>query len=183
MDKTSIVMVIAAVTTTTILSMVYLISGIIPSIEIPQHLQSAYAQTVSQGSSSSNATVASNATTTPTTSSSLISAIHPGTDASPISAVVFINQDTQGNVLYVPSNVTMRVGDELLVVNNGTDSQSLTNGMGPDDPNAGKFFDTGPIAQKGFAEYVSSNLSPGTYPFYSTNSTSTTGVLTIQPSG
>jgi len=81
----------------------------------------------------------------------------------------------------VPSNVTMRIGDELLVVNNGTDSQSLTNGRGPDDPTAGKFFDTGPITPKGFAEYVASNLSPGNYSFYSTNSTTSTGVLTIQP--
>lgn len=113
----------------------------------------------------------------------MLSAIHPGTDASPIAAVVFISKDVQGNVVFVPSNVTMQVGDELLVVNNGTDySQSLTNGMGPDDPNAGKFFDTGPIAPKGFAEYVASNLSPGNYPFYSTNSTTTTGVLTLEPS-
>jgi hypothetical protein len=53
--------------------------------------------------------------------------------------------------------------------------------MGPDDPLAGKLFDTGPIPQRGFSEYVAANLSPGDYPFYSTNTTSTTGVLTIEP--
>ena len=57
----------------------------------------------------------------------------------------------------------------------------MTNGMGPDDPLVGKLFDTGPIPPKGFAEYVASNLSPGTYTFYSTNSTSTKGVLILEP--
>lgn len=176
MNKISIVLV----TTTAALSMIYLISGVIPSIQVPQQVQSAYAQANSQDNNSSNTTAASN-TTTSTTGGNLLSAIHPGTDASPIAAVVFINQDVPGNVFYVPNNVTMKVGNELLVVNNGTDFQSLTNGMGPDDPNAGKFFNTGPIAPKGFAEYVAANLSPGNYPFYSTNNTSATGVLTIEP--
>jgi hypothetical protein len=67
------------------------------------------------------------------------------------------------------------------VVNNGTDTQSVTNGMSPDDPLAGKFFDTGPIRPRGFAEFVVSNISPGNYTFYSTNSTSIKGVLTVEP--
>ena len=166
-------------TATAVLSIMYLIPGVLSSIQAPQQVQSAYAQAVTQ-QNSSNTTAASNTTTG---GGNLLSAIHPGTDASPIAAVVFINKDVEGNVVFVPSNVTMQVGDELLVVNNGTDySQSLTNGMGPDDSNAGKFFDTGPIPPKGFAEYVASNLSPGNYPFYSTNSTTTTGVLTLEPS-
>ena len=85
----------------------------------------------------------------------------------------------QGNVIYVPNNVTVRVGEEIFVLNNSTDNQSVTNGMGPDDPLAGRFFDIGPIPPRGFAEFVTANLSPGHYTFYSTNSTSTTGVLTI----
>jgi hypothetical protein len=40
----------------------------------------------------------------------------------------------------------------------------------------------GPIPPRGFAEYVAANLSPGSYAFYSSNSTSTKGVLTIEPS-
>ena len=67
------------------------------------------------------------------------------------------------------------------MVNNGTDTQSVTNGMSPDDPLAGKFFDTGPIPPRGFAEFVVSNISPGNYTFYSTNSTSTKGVLIVEP--
>ncbi len=107
--------------------------------------------------------------------------LHPEPDSSPITAVIIIGKDLQGNITYVPNNVTIKVGEEILVLNNDTDFQSMTNGMGPDDPLAGKLFDTGPIPPRGFAEYVASNLTPGNYTFYSTNSTSTKGVLTIEP--
>jgi hypothetical protein len=102
-------------------------------------------------------------------------------DSSPVAAVITINKDMQGNVTYVPNKLTIKVGEEVFVLNNGTDNQSVTNGMGPDDPLAGKFFDTGPIPPRGFAEFVASNLSLGNYTFYSTNSTSTKGVLIIEP--
>jgi hypothetical protein len=104
-------------------------------------------------------------------------------DSSPIAAVITINKDMQGNVTYVPNNLTIKVGEEIFVLNNSTDNQSVTNGMSPNDPLAGKFFDTGPIPPREFAEFVASNLGPGNYTFYSTNSTSTKGVLTIEPNG
>ena len=105
-------------------------------------------------------------------------------NSSPIAVVITINEDMQGNITYVPNNVTIKVGEEIFVLNNSTNNQSVTNGMGPDDPLAGRFFDTGPIPPRGFAEFVVSNLSPGNYTFYSSNSTSTTGVLTIlEPNG
>jgi plastocyanin len=104
-----------------------------------------------------------------------------GGNASPIAAVIIIGKDMQGNVTYIPNNITIKQGEEIFVVNNGTDTQSVTNGMSPDDPLAGKFFDTGPIPPRGFAEFVVSNISPGNYTFYSTNSTSTKGVLTVEP--
>ena len=59
----------------------------------------------------------------------------------------------------------------------------MTNRMSPDYPLAVKFFDTGPIPPRGFAEFVVSNLSPGNYTFYSINSTSTKGMLKIIPGG
>jgi plastocyanin len=104
-----------------------------------------------------------------------------GGNASPIAAVIIIGKDMQGNVTYIPNNITIKQGEEIFVVNNGTNAQSVTNGMSPDDPLAGKFFDTGPIPPRGFAEFVVSNISPGNYTFYSTNSTSTKGVLTVEP--
>jgi hypothetical protein len=153
-----------------VLAPMYIVPAFIQSPVILQQEKSAYAQVASQGNNT-----ASNA-------SGLLSSIHPDVDASPIAAVIIIGKDLQGNVTYMPNNVTIKAGQEILVVNNVTDSQSMTNGMDPDDPLAGKLFDTGPIPPRGFAEYVAANLSPGSYAFYSSNSTSTKGVLTIEPS-
>lgn len=83
----------------------------------------------------------------------------------------------------MPNNVTIKVGEEIFVLSNDISFQSMTNGMSPADPLAGKLFGTGLIPARGFIEYVASNLSRGTYPFYSTNNTSAKGVLTIEPKG
>jgi plastocyanin len=157
------------VTAALVLAPIYVIAVSTQSILLLQQQNAAYAQ-VSSGSNN-----------TKSTTTDLRSSVHPDVDSSPIAAVIIIGEDMQGNVSYIPNNVTVKVGEEILIVNNGTYTQSVTNGMSPDDPLAGKLFDTGPIPPRGFAEYVAANLSPGNYTFYSTNSTSTTGVLTIEP--
>jgi plastocyanin len=156
-------------------SLMYIVSGSTQSMHV-QQLQPAYAQAAPQENNNST-TGPSNTTTT----SGLLSSVHPDVDSSPIAAVIIIGEGAQGNVVYIPNNVTIKVGEEILIVNNSTDAQSVTNGMSPDDPLAGRLFNTGPIPPGGFTEYVASNLSPGNYTFYSTNSTSTTGVLIIEP--
>jgi plastocyanin len=165
MDKVLMMLVTAAL----VLAPIYVIAVSTQSILLLQQQNAAYAQ-ISSGSNN-----------TTSTTTDLLSSVHPDVDSSPIAAVIIIGEDMQGNVSYIPNNVTVKVGEEILIVNNGTDTQSVTNGMGPDDPLAGKLFDTGPIPPRGFAEYVAANLSPGNYTFYSANSTSTTGVLTIEP--
>jgi len=164
MDKVLTMLITAAL----VLAPIYVIAVSIQAILLQQQ-NAAYAQ-VSSGSNN-----------TTSTTTDLRSSVHPDVDSSPIAAVIIIGEDMQGNVSYIPNNVTVKVGEEILIVNNGTYTQSVTNGMSPDDPLAGKLFDTGPIPPRGFAEYVAANLSPGNYTFYSTNSTSTTGVLTIEP--
>ena len=163
------------------LSLIYMVPASTQLLLTLQHDRSAYAQTVSQDNS--NSTAATNASSTTNGTGDLASLVHPDVDASPIAAVIIIGEDVQGNVTYMPNNVTLRVGEEVLIVNNSTGSQSMTNGIGPDDPLAGRLFDTGPIPPRGFAEYVASNLSPGEYAFHSTNSTSTTGILIVEPNG
>jgi plastocyanin len=165
MDKVLMMLVTAAL----VLAPIYVIAVSTQSILLLQQQNAAYAQ-ISSGSNN-----------TTSTTTDLLSSVHPDVDSSPIAAVIIIGEDMQGNVSYIPNNVTVKVGEEILIVNNGTDTQSVTNGMGPDDPLAGKLFDTGPIPPRGFTEYVAANLSPGNYTFYSANSTSTTGVLTIEP--
>jgi plastocyanin len=165
MDKVLMMLVTAAL----VLAPIYVIAVSTQSILLLQQQNAAYAQ-ISSGSNN-----------TTSTTTDLLSSVHPDVDSSPIAAVIIIGEDMQGNVSYIPNNVTVKVGEEILIVNNGTYTQSVTNGMGPDDPLAGKLFDTGPIPPRGFTEYVAANLSPGNYTFYSANSTSTTGVLTIEP--
>jgi plastocyanin len=165
MDKVLTMLITAAL----VLAPIYVIAVSTQAILLQQQ-NAAYAQVISGGNNN-----------TTSTTTDLRSSVHPDVDSSPIAAVIIIGEDMQGNVSYIPNNVTVKVGEEILIVNNGTYTQSVTNGMSLDDPLAGKLFDTGPIPPRGFAEYVAANLSPGNYTFYSTNSTSTTGVLTIEP--
>jgi hypothetical protein len=165
------------------LSLIYMVPASTQLLLSLQHDRSAYAQTVPQDNTTGTNTGTSNASSTTNTTGDLASLVHPDVDTSPIAAVIIIGEDMQGNVNYMPNNATIRVGEEVLIINNSTGSQSMTNGMGPDDPLAGTLFDTGPIPSRGFAEYVASNLSPGEYPFHSTNSTSTKGVLIVEPNG
>jgi hypothetical protein len=126
-------------------------------IILPQQQNSAYAQVISEGNNNNV------------------------TESSLITAVIIIGKDMRGNVTYAPNNLTIKQGEVILVINNDTNVQSVTNGMDPNDPLAGKLFDTGPIPPRGFTEYVASNLSPGNYTFYSSNSSSAKGFLTIEP--
>jgi plastocyanin len=102
-----------------------------------------------------------------------------GTGPTPIVAVITISKDAQGNTAYDPQTVTIKTGEEILILNNDTAAHTFTNGMGPDDQLSGKLFDTGTIEPRGFVEYVASNLQPGTYPFFSTSDPTAKGELVV----
>ncbi len=97
----------------------------------------------------------------------------------PVVAVITISNDAQGNTVYSPQSVTIKTGEEILILNNDTTSHTFTNGMGPDDQLSGKLFDTGTIEPRGFVEYVASNLQPGTYPFFSMSDPAAKGELIV----
>ena len=101
------------------------------------------------------------------------------TGPTPIVALITISNDAQGNTVYNPQNVTIKTGEEILILNNDTTSHTFTNGMGPDDQLSGKLFDTGTIEPRGFVEYVASNLQPGTYPFFSMSNPAMKGELVV----
>jgi plastocyanin len=100
-------------------------------------------------------------------------------DTSPNAAVIFIGKDASGNVVFQPSNITIKIGEEILILNNDTAPQSFTNGKGRNDPNAGTIFDTGLIQPNQFVEYTAVNLRQGQYPFYSEGAASAVGTLTV----
>jgi plastocyanin len=104
---------------------------------------------------------------------------HSDIDSTPTVAVITISKDAQGNTVYDPQSITIKTGDEILILNNDTAPHTFTNGVGPDDQLAGKLFDTGTIEPRGFVEYVASNLQPGTYPFFSMSNPSVKGEIVV----
>ena len=63
--------------------------------------------------------------------------------------------------VFNPEETNITRGAEIFVGNNSSSPQSITSGTGPDDPLSGKLFDTGVIKSKGYAEFVTANLNPG----------------------
>lgn len=88
-------------------------------------------------------------------------------DATPISVILYINEDKEGNGFFNPSEFNIKEGEEILILNNSTQEHSFTNGESPDDLMAGTKFDTGLLKPGSFAEYLALNVSPGEYSFHS----------------
>ena len=68
------------------------------------------------------------------------------------------------------------------MANNSTSNHSVTSGSGPEDPMAGKFFDTDTIKPKAFVEYIPVNLKPGNYSFDSSTDPQIKGQMVVIPS-
>jgi hypothetical protein len=121
---------------------------------------------------------ASNNNSSTNSSGGIVSSHQP--DASPEVAVITIKSDASGHVIFEPNQVTIKAGEEILIVNNYTSAQSFTSGNGPTDPMAGTAFDTGLIQPKQFVEFTSANLQNGQhYPFFSKATPSTKGTLIV----
>jgi plastocyanin len=92
-----------------------------------------------------------------------------------------INENENKTTFFEPNTITVRVGSEILIANNSTSDHSVTSGSGPDDPMSGKNFNTDLIKPNGFAEYVTQNLTPGNYSFYSSTDPEIKGQITVIP--
>jgi hypothetical protein len=101
------------------------------------------------------------------------------TDSTPIAAVITITKDKDGNTIFNPQLTTIKQDQEILILNNDTVAHSFTNGASPEEPMAGKLFDSGMIQPKGFIEYVATNLSPGNYTFFTKTDPTITGQLSV----
>jgi plastocyanin len=115
----------------------------------------------------------------PSNDTSTAPIVHSDIDSTPIAAVIIISKGPQGNTIYNPQSTTIKIGEEILIVNNSSSPHSVTNGNGPTDPLSGKLFDTGIVNPGAFIEYVASNLQPGNYPIYSTSDPSVRGEIII----
>jgi len=105
---------------------------------------------------------------------------HSEADSTPISAVIMMTSDDQGNPIFSPMKTTIKQGEELLVLNNLTETHTFTNGNGTGDSMDGKIF-TVEITPGSFSEYLATNISPGNYSFYSKNDPNLKGELVILP--
>jgi plastocyanin len=100
--------------------------------------------------------------------------------SSPVAVIITITDDAQQNTLFRPETTTVSQGAEIFIGNNSSSPHSITSGTGPEDPLSGKLFDTGVIKSKGYGEFVTANLNPGTYPYYSSTNPSVKGTIIIQ---
>ncbi len=100
-------------------------------------------------------------------------------DSTPIAAITTITKNETGKPIFSPSKVYIKEGQELLILNNLTSTQTFTNEKVMRDPVGGKLFSVD-IKPHNFAEY-SASLPPGTYPFHSKHNLNIRGELIIQP--
>jgi len=96
-----------------------------------------------------------------------------------IAAVITITKDKEGNTVFSPQLTTIKLDEEIRIINNDTVVHSFINGEDPQDPMAGKIFDSGQIEPKGSAEYLADNLDPGNYTFYTTTNPNVIGQISI----
>jgi len=101
-------------------------------------------------------------------------------DSSIVAAVITITENAEGTTVFKPETTNITQGAEIFIGNNSSSSQSITSGTGPDDPMSGKLFDTGVIKSKGYSEFVTANLNPGTYVIYSSTDPSVKGSIVVQ---
>lgn len=101
-------------------------------------------------------------------------------DTSIVAAVITITENAEGNTVFKPETTNITQGAEIFIGNNSSSPQSITSGTGPEDPLSGKLFNTGVLKPKGYAEFVTTNLNPGTYPIYSSTNPSVKGSIVVQ---
>jgi plastocyanin len=101
-------------------------------------------------------------------------------DTSFVAAIITITEDAEQNTVFRPETTNITRGEEIFIGNNSSSPQSITSGTGPEDPLSGKLFDTGVIKSKGYSEFVTANLSPGSYPYYSSTNPSVKGTIIVQ---
>lgn len=108
-------------------------------------------------------------------SSSDLSSVEPD-----VTLTILEGAATQGNPDYDPKELSVKTGNVIKVDNVDAVPHTVTNGEGPNDPDAGKIFDTGIINGGDFAIIDTQEISPGDYTYYCTVHPYMTGTLKIE---
>src|SRR5919202_6333409 len=125
----------------------------------------------SQPATTSAGTTSATTASTPTT---------PTTAAAAATLTIPVGAQTQGNPSYQPASLTVKKGDVIAVVNKDSAAHTVTNGKTPDDPNAGKQFDTSIISPGQSAKVDTASLAPGEYDFHCAVHPFMSGKLKVQ---
>jgi cytochrome c oxidase subunit 2 len=86
---------------------------------------------------------------------------------------------TPGNPPYTPTELSVKKGDVVNVVNNDNAPHTATNGKDASDPNVGKSFDTSLIMPGASATIDTSTMEAGEYPYHCTVHPFMQGKLTV----
>jgi plastocyanin len=102
--------------------------------------------------------------------------------SSPLGASVTIlaGAFTQGNPAYSPDTVAVKKGESVGVSNKDSVPHTITNGKDPSDPTSGKLFDTSIISPAASAQFATTKLAAGNYPFHCSIHPYMTGTLKVQ---
>jgi plastocyanin len=105
-----------------------------------------------------------------------------GASSGPVGASVTIptGASVQGNPSYSPDTLTVKKGDSVAVTNRDSVPHTVTNGKDPSDPTSGKLFDTSIIMAGASAQFGTTKLAAGNYPFHCTVHPYMTGSLKVQ---
>lgn len=96
------------------------------------------------------------------------------------SVTILAGASTQGNPAYSPDTVSVKKGDSVAVTNKDSVPHTVTNGKDPSDPKSGKLFDTSIISPAASAQFGTTKLVAGSYPFHCSVHPYMTGLLKVQ---
>jgi len=65
---------------------------------------------------------------------------HSQADVTPIAAYIIMTKNNQGKEIFQPQNTTIKQGQEIMILNNLTNTETFTNGNGKGDSMDGKIF-------------------------------------------
>jgi plastocyanin len=105
-----------------------------------------------------------------------------GAVSGPVGASLTIppGASVQGNPSYSPDTLTVKKGDSVAVTNKDSVPHTVTNGKDSSDPTSGKLFDTSIVMAGASAQFGTTKLAAGNYPFHCTLHPYMTGLLKVQ---
>ena len=115
----------------------------------------------------------------PTTEAEAEPTVDPSTVKPDVTLTILEGSSTQGNPDYDPKELSVKKGNIIKVDNVDSLPHSVTNGVGPNDPNSAKIFDTSLIMGGESGILQTEEVDAGEYTYYCTVHPYMTGTLKI----